>query len=412
MQTFNELYSNVLSNVLNGRSYPDAQNTTPFDPKHLDCLLNPQKHPIIFRTEPCTCSSGEQSSCLKKCSFDALYLSDEGIMVNEESCIGCGECIDRCDSEKLKATTDIIPTLKAVRKSKTLTYAMVAPAFMGQFSKSVTAGQLRSAMQEVGFDGMVEVALFADILTLKEALEFEHNIKDKNDYQLTSCCCPMWVSMIRKQYQELLPHVPGSVSPMVACGRVIKSLHPDALTVFIGPCLAKKQEARQPDISDAVDYVLTFQEMKNIFEALGIDPENMADQEKNHSSKAGIIYARKGGVSEAVKSTLKVLNPDKKIVSKQADGVQGCKKLIQDILDGNIDANFYEGMGCVGGCVGGPRAILDVKEGTDHVNDYADQADYSNPAENPYVIELLNQIGLRTIKSLIEEPNMFDRDIK
>ena len=93
----------------------------------------------------------------------------------------------------------------------------------------------------MGFQGLIEVAVFADILTLKEALEFDANIKKEQDYQLTSCCCPVWIAMIRKVYQELMPHVPGAVSPMVAAGRVVKKLHPEALTVFVGPCMAKKR---------------------------------------------------------------------------------------------------------------------------------------------------------------------------
>lgn len=413
MQTFNELYENTLNSVLHPNEHPDIRNMDSFVPEQLDCLLNPKKHPLIIRTDRCTCAKDSQAECLKKCPFDALYLTEEGVTVNPDLCMGCSECIDGCSSEKLKATTDIIPALKAVRESKALTYAMIAPAFLGQFTSQVTPGQLRTAMQEVGFDGMVEVAICADILTLKEALEFDHNIKNQQDFQLTSCCCPMWVGMIRKKYTELIGHVPGSVSPMVACGRVIKALHPEALTVFIGPCLAKKAEARQPDIADAVDYVLTFEEMKNIFEALGIDPAAMPDKKRNHSSRAGIIYARTGGVSEAVASTVKALDPDNpiEIKTKQADGIPDCKQMIQNILDGKIDANFYEGMGCVGGCVGGPKALLNAKEGTHLVNEYGEKAHYKHPAENPYVIELLNQVGLPSIDSLIHEPNMFDRNL-
>ena len=149
---------------------------------------------------------------------------------------------------------------------------MVAPAFLGQFSEKVTPGKLRTAFQALGFTGMVEVALFADILTLKEALEFDKHVNEEGDYQLTSCCCPIWISMIRKMYHELMPHVPGAVSPMVACGRMIKQLHPDALTVFAGPCLAKKSEAKEPDIAGAVDYVLTFQEIQDIFCLLYTSP--------------------------------------------------------------------------------------------------------------------------------------------
>ena len=84
---------------------------------------------------------------------------------------------------------------------------------------------------------------------------------------------------------------------MVACGRMIKRMHPDAVTVFAGPCLAKKKEAREPDIADAVDYVLTFQEVKDIFEAADIHPEELEDDQKEHASKAGRLYARTGAVS-------------------------------------------------------------------------------------------------------------------
>lgn len=87
---------------------------------------------------------------------------------------------------------------------------------------------------------MVEAAVFADIVTLKEALEFDTHVKKQGDFQLTSCCCPVWIALIRGIYKDLAPHVPGAVSPIIAAGRVVKKLHPDAVTVFVGPCMAKK----------------------------------------------------------------------------------------------------------------------------------------------------------------------------
>lgn len=120
-------------------------------------------------------------------------------------------------------------------------YALIAPAFVGQY-ENASPGQLRSALKAAGFKGMVEVAVFADILTLKEALEFDKHINSRDDFQLTSCCCPVWIAMIRKIYHELIPHVPGAVSPMIAAGRAVKHIHPDAVTVFIGPCIAKRKK--------------------------------------------------------------------------------------------------------------------------------------------------------------------------
>lgn len=411
MKTFKELYNDVMKLTLEDNLEAITNSEEPYDPNHLDCLLNPQKHPLVIQSGKCDCSEEEQEECIKKCPFDAMSVTKEGISIDSDLCMGCADCIKGCASEKFTASTDIIPALRAIRSSKGLVYAMIAPAFLGQFTEDVTPGKLRTALKKIGFDGMIEVALLADILTLKEALEFDKNINNEADYQLTSCCCPMWIAMIKKIYKELMPHVPGSVSPMVACGRVVKILHPDALTVFIGPCLAKKAEAREKDLVGAVDYVLTFQEIQNIFDAMGVDPTTMEESEKDHSSKAGRIYARAGGVSEAVEATLKAIDPDKKIHirTKQADGVVACKQMINDLIAGKTDANFYEGMGCKGGCVGGPKSVTGVEHGTKTVNAYGEETPYKNPVENPYVIELLHRLGLDTVESLLEETDIFTR---
>ena len=217
--------------------------------------------------------------------------------------------------------------------------------------------------------------------------------------------------MLSKVYQELMPHVPGSVSPMIACGRVIKKLHPDAVTVFIGPCIAKKSEARQPDIADAVDYVLTFQEVQDIFDAAAIQPETLPESDKDHSSRAGRIYAHTGGVSEAVRRTVEQLDPDREIAirTRQADGVPACRAMIEELRSGELTGNFFEGMGCVGGCVGGPKAILDKDEGKKNVAAYGNAATYKTPLENPYVIELLHRLGFDKIEDLLEDSDIFTR---
>jgi len=291
---------------------------------------------------------------------------------------------------------------------------MIAPAFSGQFSADVTSGKLRSAFKYMGFYGMIEVALFADILTLKETLEFDREIQNDEDFLLTSCCCPLWVALIRKYYQSMIPHVPPSVSPMVACGRSIKKIHPDAKTVFIGPCLAKKAEARESDISDAVDCVLTFEEIAELFELMDIHPEKFEEDQSDHSSRAGRIYARTSGVSEAVQATLDRLSPGRKITLKaqQADGVVDCKKLLQEIANGNIQANFIEGMGCRGGCVGGPKSLIDTNIAREAVNQYGDVANIKTPADSPYVLDLLHRLGYETVESLLDRDNNFTRTFK
>jgi iron only hydrogenase large subunit-like protein len=411
MKTFRELYLRALHLALEDGSR-DLAAEEGYDPSQLDCLLHPGKHPLILRTGVCDCDADNRAECVNRCPFGAMSIGADGnIAIDPTLCMGCADCIAGCARDKLAAGTDILPALKAVRSSRSLTYAIIAPAFLGQFSRDVTPGMLRTALKKVGFDGMIEVALFADILTLKEALEFDKNIRSETDYQLTSCCCPMWIGMIRKVYHELMPHVPGSVSPMIACARTVKILYPDALTVFIGPCLAKKAEAREPDLAGAVDYVLTFREVQDILDALDIKPAQMEDSDKDHSSRAGRIYARAGGVSEAVKATVERLSPGRAISvrTRAADGVPACRAMMADILAGRNEGNFYEGMGCRGGCVGGPRAVTGIAEGTAAVDLYGDAARCRTPAENPYVMELLRRLGFETIESLLEETDIFTR---
>lgn len=366
METMRELYERVRRQEQErGRSFPDWE-----DDGEMDCLLHPS------RTKEKVSTAADRDWQMETLSADALAVANE------------------------------------LKQGEKKLYALIAPAFMGQFGDEATPGKVRAALKEVGFTGMVEVAVFADILTLKEALEFDAHIKSAEDFQLTSCCCPVWITMIRDVFREYMPHVPGAVSPMIAAGRATKKLHPDAVTVFLGPCMAKKKEAKEPDIADAVDHVLTFQEVGALFEAAGVRPEEMTEDDKEHSSAAGRIYARTGGVSEAVKRTVAQLNPARAIsvVPKQADGVKACREMIEQIKSGAMDANFYEGMACQGGCVGGPKSLCGAESGRERVNRYGEEAVYQTPLENPYVLALIEKLGFYTVDDFLKKSDILTRD--
>lgn len=417
-KSFDELYRDILVRKI----HLDEPLPPGYDPRHLDCLIHPGKYASVLHTEDCTgCEEQYERACMNSCIFDAIEEGENGALhINPDKCTGCSACIEACKSGKLTASRDVLPAMHAVRRAEGPAYVLVAPAFFGQFSEAVTPGKLRTAFQAIGFEGMVEVALFADILTMKEALEFDRHVKKEGDFQLTSCCCPIWIAMIRKVYHELMPHVPGSVSPMVAAGRTVKRLHPNAVTVFVGPCMAKKSEAREPDIADAVDYVLTFQEVKDIFEAADIQPEKLEDRGKDHSSRAGRIYAHVGGVSEAVSETVRQLRESKHetgaggadffVRAEQADGVPNCRVMLERLVKGETTANFFEGMGCPGGCVGGPKAVLNAEEGRRNVEQYGQEAVFKTPLENPYVKRLMEELGFETIEELLEDKTLFVRD--
>ena len=406
---FEELYLKAVDAFLNDKGERDLAQEAAAQPHELACLLHPEKHAVICRLSDCLCG-GED--CEKSCLFNAIKRDGGGnVVVSEKDCTGCGACIEVCKQNNLSGCRDILPVLEQLHTVKEPVYAMIAPAFTSQFGGEVGPGRLRTAFKKLGFTGMIEVALFADILTLKEALEFDRLVQTEQDFLLTSCCCPIWISMIKKVYGQLAPHIPPSVSPMVACGRSIKKLYPKAKTVFIGPCLAKKAEAREADIADAVDYVLTFKEIADVFKLANIKPAECEEDMRDHSSTAGRIYARSGGVSSAVQSTLERLVPGRGIPLKamQADGVPACKALLKDVQEGIVSANFIEGMGCAGGCVGGPRVLIPREEGAAYVDGYGEAAAYKTPVDNPYVIELLARLGFESLPALLKVENMFTR---
>ncbi len=417
MNSYNKIFRQLVKGAYQGKlqdTIEEIKESSPHNHKRLDLLLNPDNLPPVIHLEECpTCKSPEPSPCEVSCLFSAVKRDASGqVIVSPEACVGCASCLESCHSGLLVDRKDFIPLFEMLSSRKYPVYAMIAPAFVGQFSPDVTPGKLRAAFKQIGFYGMLEVALFADILTLKEALEFDRFILEDKDFMLTSCCCPIWVAMIRKIHDKLVPHVSPSVSPMVACGRSIKHLHPEAKTVFIGPCIAKKAEAKEKDLIDAVDFVLTFEETALIFEAAKIDPVKLEEDERDHSSRTGRIYARTGGVSQAVSDTIERLNSDRQIPlrAEQGNGIRECKKLLEEIQNGEVRANFLEGMGCPGGCVGGPKRIIEVDKGAENVNNYGNQAIYMTSVDNPFVLELLQRLGYPTIESLLEkEDSMFTR---
>ena len=406
--TFDDLYRHLLLQAAAGNPLSPPPGA---DPAQLDCLFHPERHPPVLTPGRCACGEGERP-CAAACLFQAVVRGPDGqVAIDPERCCGCGACLEACRSGALTASRDVLPALAAVKEARGPVYALIAPAFLGQFSPAVTPGRLRTAFRALGFTGMVEVALFADLLTLKEALEFHRHVRTDGDFQLTSCCCPVWIAMVRRVYRQLMPHVPGAVSPMVAAGRAVKALHPDALTIFVGPCLAKKSEAREPDLAGAVDFVLTFQEVRDIFRAADLRPEELEETDRDHSSRCGRLYARAGGVSEAVQATVERLCPDRAIPvrARRADGVPACRAMLEELLAGRGGANFFEGMGCPGGCVGGPKAVLPADQGTRNVDRYGAASPYATPLDNPYVLQVLRRLGFDTVEDFLTRGELFNR---
>lgn len=369
--------------------------------------------------EDCMGDESKEHKCVNSCPFDAMFVDENAarVKVHMDKCDGCSSCMEVCDLQKIIDKIQYLPVANLIRDQKAPVYATIAPAYVGQFGEKITPGKLRTAVKMLGFKDLVEVAIFADILSVKEAVEFDRLVKEEGDFMITSCCCPLWVNLFKKHYKSLVEHVSPSVSPMVASGRVVKELVPEAKVVFIGPCIAKKSEAREKDVAGAIDYVMTFDELNEVLKASEINVEELDETISDCSSKGGRIYARTGGVSQAIEDTLERISPKRapKLKAAQGNGIKECKALIDKAISGELDVNFLEGMGCVGGCVGGPKVVIDKEVATEIVNKYGDESDYPTPVDSDCVLKVLKSIGINSLKELQEDnekSHIFLRDLK
>ncbi|KGM97153.1 iron hydrogenase [Clostridium novyi A str. 4552] len=368
------------------------------------------KHKIVHKVHNCSmdCSKdGEETLCQKSCPFDAILLDKKtnSTYISADKCVDCGFCVNACPTGSILDKIEFIPLIDLLNKED-IVIAAVAPSIIGQFGENVSMNQLRTAFKKLGFTDMVEVAFFADMLTLNEASEFNENVNSIDDFMITSCCCPMWMAMLKKSFKELLPHVSPSVSPMIAAGKVLKKLNPKCKVVFIGPCIAKKSEAKEKDLLGIIDFVLTYRETKDIFDSLNIHPEKLKeDNTIEYSSKQGLIYGFTGGVSKAICDTIETLFPDKKDLLKttKANGIKECREVLSLLKQGDVDSNFIEGMGCIGGCVGGPGTIISKEEGKKSLSSLATNSEISISTQNHWMKNILNNLDIHSIEDFQNE---------
>ncbi len=365
--------------------------------------------PIIAKIEG-PCDLCDNNSCSEACKYEAqVYRRSEGPTIVNNKCLSCGECVVTCDFGALADKIEFLPLIKLLKDKNTTVFAAVAPAIAGQFGDGVTLGQLRTAFRLMGFSDMVEVAMFADILTIREAFEFSQLVKSEDDFYLTSCCCPVWFNLTKKGYPEMYTHMSPSVSPMIASGRFLKDMYKDAKVVFIAPCIAKKHEINEPELKGAIDFVINFRELAEVFDAININPTELPGDEKDQASLGGRLYAKSGGVSFSVKTVVNRLEPKRviKLKAKRVDGVKSCKLILDELSAGNdIGANFIEGMGCVGGCVGGPRTNIDVDKATKIVNEFGEDSLIMTPFDNMNVMKILKQSGINSIEKIMQNKHV------
>ncbi|MBE6828866.1 MAG: ferredoxin, partial [Ruminococcaceae bacterium] len=189
-------------------------------------------------------------------------------------------------------------------------------------------------------------------------------------------CCPAFVQYIKANFPELENNISSNASPMVETARLIKTVDKTAKVVFIGPCIAKKMEFQKEELKGVVDSVITFEELQAIFGGLDIRLEELEERKLSDASYFGRIFARNGGVTEAVSNALEEKHLDFQVDPAICDGLEECRAALIKASKGKLDENFIEGMACVGGCAGGAACISlnHAVKNKMNIDNYAKQA--------------------------------------
>lgn len=298
--------------------------------------------------------------CKGACPTGALDINkvDRRAMIKEDSCVNCGACMSSCPFGAISDKSLIVPVAKRLGRGRNM-YAVVAPAITGQFGMKTTYGQIKNAIKKLGFKDMVEAACGADAVTVHESNEFIERMK-KGDKYMTNSCCPGFLSYVEKMFQGELNKVSGTVSPMIATGRYIKLQDPEAKVVFIGPCTAKKSEAVRDSIKDAVDYVLTFEELLALLSAFEVEVSECDDDVVNEASIFGRGFGAHGGLTAAVENYIKDSNLEIDFKPIKVSGGVEIKKAMTMAKIGKLQGNFIEGMICEGGCINGAGTLATI----------------------------------------------------
>ncbi len=260
--------------------------------------------------------------CAASCGMNAITSDELGrAKIDYDKCVSCGVCISSCPFGAIADKTQIFQIIEAIKSGEKI-IAEIAPAFVGQFGAKVSPEKLKSALLELGFYDVVEVAIGADLCTVEEAEDFLNKVPKNLDFMATSCC-PSWSMMAKKLFPEFKDNISMAMTPMVFTARWIKQRHEDAKVVFIGPCVSKKSEATRKSVKSHVDYVLTFEEVMGMFEAKNIDLDNIEESADLDAGTASArAFAISGGVAESVVSLINKNHPDMDIKIDKAAGLK------------------------------------------------------------------------------------------
>ena len=322
---------------------------------------------------PYTAITNSKRPCENACKIGAISMNeDKCAAINYDKCISCGACVYQCPFGAVSEKSFILDVIDIVKKSennsKYKVYAVIAPSISSQFSYA-KLGQVVTGIKELGFHHVVEAALGADLVAYKEARE----LKEKGF--LTSSCCPAFVHYVETQFPQLKENISHNLSPMAEIAKYIKQQDPECKIVFIGPCTAKKAEFQKETVKPYIDSVITFEELQALFDGKSLEINTLEEGVLDNASYYGRIFARSGGLADAVDEAIKEQEPtDFKLNAISCDGIEECKMALLKASKKVLPNNFIEGMACVGGCIGGAGCLTHGEKNRNEVDKYGKEA--------------------------------------
>lgn len=323
---------------------------------------------------PFNAIANRKRPCQNACKIKAISMNEnKAAKINNDKCIACGACVYQCPFGAISDKSYILDVIDIIKKSENNTnykvYAVVAPSISSQF-KYAELGQVISGLKELGFHTVIEAALGADMVAFAESEE----LAEKGF--LTSSCCPAFVDYISKAFPDMLEYVSHNLSPMATISKYIKeNTDKTAKIVFIGPCTSKKMEVQQERVRPYVDSCITFEELQALFDSADIDITTLGESYLDNASYFGRIFARCGGLADAVQQGLKEHGYDDfELKAQSCDGIEACRTALLKKSKGVLDVNFIEGMACIGGCIGGAGCLTHGERNKAEVDKYGREA--------------------------------------
>ena len=295
--------------------------------------------------------------CIRHCPVKSIRFSGDRAYIIHDDCILCGHCFVVCP-QNAKKIQDETEKVKVLLQSRAPVIVSLAPSFIANFN-GAGIESMREALKKLGFFDAEETALGATMVKR----EYDRLVNEEHSDIIISSCCQSVNLLIQKYHPAALPYLADVLSPMQAHCADIKKRHPDAKTVFIGPCIAKKDEAQR--YGDIVDAVLTFDELSAWFKAENITPKPVKDETDTSLAR---FFPTTGGILK----TMAMDNPHYTYMA--VDGAENCLAALKDIESGLIHHCFIEMSMCAGSCIGGP--VME-KEHDSPIQNYMAVAQYA-----------------------------------